>query len=129
MLDQHVGTRAAEDGVEAADEGGMGERTQRLHLEPEVAQRLLVLRLVGTQDLGDAEGIKVLVPDQADLIAVAAPDRLQHEPPRAQLLALLEVPACVVAHRPKGKSTDRGLASRNGLDFRADPHRRRAIPG
>ena len=92
------GRSPSSDRVEAADQDRMGEAPQGLDLLGELAQRLLVGGLVGAQQLRDRERVEPLVPDQVDLVAVAAADALQRVAVGGDRLALLEVPARVLAH-------------------------------
>ena len=82
VLDQHVGVGPIEHRVEAAHQHRVRERGERLGLELEVAERLLLLGPVRAQDLGDGERVERFVPDEADLVEVAAAERLQHDPAR-----------------------------------------------
>jgi hypothetical protein len=99
VLDQQVRALAGQDRVKAANQDRMGEARQHLCLLGELAQGLLVLGLVGTKQLGDRERVKALVPDQVDLVAVAAAKALQRVAVGGDRLALGQLPARVGAHR------------------------------
>ena len=103
MLDQHVGVGAFEVRIEAADKRRVSQGPQRVDLASEVVERLLVLGLIGPDHLCDPQRKQRRVPDQADLVAVAAADRLQHDPPGVNLVPLAKIPARVLAHAPKGR--------------------------
>ncbi len=82
---------AIEDGVEAADQHGMGETLEGLGLVAQLPQRL-GFHLIGPDDLGHHDREQVVVPDEHDLEAPATPEHPQDGTPGGDLVALLEVP-------------------------------------
>ena len=93
VLDQNVRIGTAENGVEAPHDDRVGDPAQHLGLLTKLAQRPLVLGLVGTQHLRHPEREQVLVPDQVDLEARATAERFEDEPAIGDRGALVELPA------------------------------------
>src|ERR1044072_8237749 len=90
--------------VEAADERGVGKRSEHIYLSLEVSQRLLLLHLVWSDQLRDGKCEQGLISDQVDLVAVAAADGLQRQSPRVDLGALFKLPGCGFAHLGQGSA-------------------------
>ena len=93
VLEQHMWVWAVQHRVESAHDHGMRERREHLGLLAQVLERSLVLRLVGPQDLRDADREQQLVPDQVDLVEVAAAEPAKHGAARRDRIALGELPA------------------------------------
>src|SRR3954453_17884302 len=91
--------RPVEHRVEAADDHRVREAPERLGLLAEIAQRDRILHLVGTEHLGDRHGEELVVPDEPDLVAVAAAEVAQHGASRRDRVSLGERPARTVAGR------------------------------
>jgi hypothetical protein len=117
VLKQEVWVLAIEHGIEGAHDHGVGESLQDGGLRSQLPERVSVVDLVRSQELGHADRMQPLVPDQVDLVQTPAPDRFQHGPARRDLGALAQQPGSPLG--PAGAVVQGG---RGGSDGAARVH-------
>ena len=61
-------------------------------LAAQAPKRSLVVDQIGANELGHRDREEALVPDQVNLVAIAAADRLEHGPARGDFVPLRELP-------------------------------------